>query len=170
MASENPNPQWGIWKNQHFRMSQMHCSPKRMLHICLGATLVTEVEHSLEFCQVLRRWLLSYFSVFCSFSFLKPKEIKKWFKICGNLSPTLQISPMTRQLTNSFVKITFAQPICFIWVSKALVKWTRKSTQVNASLQKENLRTDLRRVAANGFASLTGKSQKAVIYFTHIID
>ena len=49
--------------------------------------------------------------------------------------------------TNSFVKITFAQPICFIWVSKALFKWTRKSTQVNASLQNENLRTDLRRVA-----------------------
>ena len=50
---------------------------------------------------------------------------------------------------------------------KALAKRTRKSTQVNASLQNQNLRTDLRRVAKR-IRKSARKSQKAV-NFTHII-
>ena len=50
---------------------------------------------------------------------------------------------------------------------KALAKRTRKSTQVNASLQNQNLRTDLLRVAKRIRKSVR-KSQKTV-NFTHII-
>ena len=51
---------------------------------------------------------------------------------------------------------------------KALAKGTRQSTQVNTSLQNQNLRTDLRRVAKRIRKSAC-KSQKAV-NFTHIIS
>ena len=54
---------------------------------------------------------------------------------------------------------------CF---TKALAKQTRKSTHVNASLQNQNLHTDLRRVAKR-IRKSARKSQKA-ISFTHIID
>ena len=50
---------------------------------------------------------------------------------------------------------------------KVLAKRTGKSTQVNARVQNQNLRTDLRRVAKRIHKSAR-KSQKAV-NFTHII-
>ena len=49
---------------------------------------------------------------------------------------------------------------------KVLAKRTGKSTQVNASLQNQNLRTDLRRVAKR-ICKSAFKSEKTV-NFTHI--
>ena len=50
---------------------------------------------------------------------------------------------------------------------KALAKQTRKLKKVNASLQNQNLRTELRRVA-KWIRKLAHKLQKAV-HFMHII-
>ena len=50
---------------------------------------------------------------------------------------------------------------------KALAKWTRKSMQVDASLQNQNLRTDLR-WAAKQFGSQVQASCKKAVNFTHI--
>ena len=48
-------------------------------------------------------------------------------------------------------------------ISKALVKRNRKSTRVNASLQNQNLCTDLRKVAKR-----IRKSQKAVNFMMNL--
>ena len=63
--------------------------------------------------------------------------------------------------------VTFHHSVYVRKVSKALAKRSLKLTQVNASLQNENLRMDLRRVAKR-IRKLARKSQKAV-NFTHII-
>ena len=55
----------------------------------------------------------------------------------------------------------------------ALAKWTRKSTQVNASLQNQNLRTDLRWVAKRIRKSTRNgsrKSQKGREFHAYTVD